>query len=180
MNAEQQQYEQESQPLPFQDNSQFIPQRNKMDGEFIRSLYETGDVLNDIDSFLKGRTRDNDGNWVQSYKPIMKEEGINLLMGDLRMHLTKIHFLSNKSRKDVNRICKEMRKMVTNWLYLNWQNYAIDKSNLTRIVMNIDHAIFSAEMKSLDDKERMHLFPTTTRNEQVMVQEEPRKRFGIF
>jgi hypothetical protein len=172
--------QQEIQEQPFHDSSQFIPQRNKMDGEFIRSLYETGDVLNDIESFLKGRTRDNDGNWVQSYNPIMKQEGVNLLMGDLRMHLTKIHFLSNKSRKDVNRVCKEMRKMIISWLYLNWQTYEIDKSNLTRIVMNIDHAIFSAEMKSLDDKERMHLFPTTTRSENVMVQEEPKKRFGIF
>lgn len=149
-------------------------------GDFIKSLYETTDVLFEIENFLRGQVRDENGNIVQVYPPVINNDGVNLLMGDLRMHLHKIAFLSNLSKNDVMRICKEMRKMIINWLYLNWHKYNIDKSNLNRIVYNIDHAIFFSAMKSLNDLERGHLFPTTRREEQVLVQEPRAKRFGIF
>lgn len=155
--------------------------RPQFSGDFIKSLYETDDILMEIECFLRGKVRNADGEMVQMHKPVIMEEGIGLLMGDLRMHLHKINFLSNLSKDDVMRICKEMRKMLVNWLYLNWYNYKIDKSNLNRIVYNIDHAIFFSSMKSLNDLERGHLFPTTSRNEQVLIQNDTRqKRFGIF
>lgn len=169
----------EQQPQPS-----FIPPnsiRPQFSGDFIKSLYETDDILFDIECFLKGVGRDSEGELVQMHEPIMSRDGIGVLMGDLKMHLHKINFLSNLSKDDVMRICKEMRKMLINWLYLNWFKYKVDKSNLNRIVYNIDHAIFFSSMKSLNDLERGHLFPTTSRNEQVLIQNEQRnRRFGIF
>lgn len=183
-NPEEQQYEQyEPTPQDFQNPfPQPAPQRfNAFNSDFIRSLYETDDVLSDIECFLRGRVRNQEGEYVNVHRPVASDEGINLLMGDLRMHLHKIGFLSNLSKEDVLRICKEMRKMIINWLYLNWYKFKIDKSNLNRIVYNIDHCIFFSCMKSLNDLERGHLFPTTSRTESVMIQDEQRKkRWGIF
>jgi len=162
-------------------NSMSGGMRPQFSGDFIKSLYETDDILMEIECFLRGQIRNSDGEMISMNKPVMKEEGIGLLMGDLRMHLHKINFLSNLSKDDVMRICKEMRLMLINWLYLNWYNYSVSKSNLNRIVYNIDHAIFFSSMKSLNDLERGHLFPTTSRNEQVLIQNDTRpKRFGIF
>ena len=179
---EQEQAQYEPQPQDFQPQGQLPPRMGSaFNSDFIRSLYETDDVLMDIECFLRGRVRNQEGGFDVVYQPVASEEGINLLMGDLRMHLHKIGFLSNLSKDDVLRICKECRKMTINWLYLNWYKFKVDKSNLNRIVYNVDHCIFFSCMKSLNDLERGHLFPTTSRTENVMIQNEERKRrWGIF
>lgn len=161
-------------------NYGYQPTPKRFDSEFLK-LYDVEDILIQIENFLRGKVRDENGIYVQAYTKLASDEGINLLMGDLRCHLHKIVFLSNLSKEDVLRMSLDMRRMVVRWIYLNWYVYEIDKSNMDRIVYNIDHMIFTSLMKPLNDKERQHLGETTTRTENVMVNQQDRqKRWGIL
>lgn len=169
-------YVEDNSPGYFPQNYQPMggaPLPRKFDSDFLR-LYDVDDIIEQIENFLRGRKRDDNGEFKDVYTSLMDEQGINLLMGDLRFHLHKIVFLSNLSKEDVLRMGLEMRKMIVRWIYLNWWSYKIDKTNLDRIVYNIDHAIYCSLMKPLNDRERIHLGETTTRSENVMVTQEPR------
>jgi len=160
--------------MPFMMGKRFDP-------DFTRWQYDTTDILADIENFLRGRVRNEDGDFVQVYQPLADQEGINLLMGDLRFKLNKGVFLSNLSKDDVLRIGLETRKMIIRWLYLNWKKYNIQDANLDRIVYSLDHSIYCALMKPLDDKERKHLGENNSRQEQVLItNEQNKKRWGIF
>lgn len=170
------------QQMPQQQPLGMMPVPRRMDADFVKSLYDTDEVLESIENFLRGKIKNDNGKYEDKHKPLLNSEGVNILMGDLKMRIHKVGFLSNLSKDDVKRVCKELRKMIINWVYLNWQKFDVDKSNATRIVYGIDHPIFLSLMKSLNDGERAHLFPTTSRQENVMIQsEQPRqKKFGIF
>ena len=166
------------QQLPL--NSYPVPRR--FDGEFTKWQFDTSDLLAEIENFLRGRVKDQDDNWQQVYKPLASEEGINLLMGDIRFRVHKGIFLSNLSKEDVKRIARETTRMIIKWLYLGWKKYDIEESNFDRILYDLDHTVFCALMKPLDDRERKHLSQTTSRNEQILVtsQDPNRKKFGLF
>lgn len=153
----------------------------RFDSDFLKYQYDVNDVLDQIEQWLRGNVKNQDGVWTPQFSPMVAEEGINLLMGDLRSHLHKGVFLSNLSMDQVQRMALECRIMTTAWIYRSWHKYKIDKSNMDRIVLNIDHCILCALMKPLNDKERIHLGETTSRSENISVIEQPqRKRFGIF
>jgi hypothetical protein len=167
---------------PQQVLQQGFPVNNRYNSEFTRWQFDTQDILAEIENFLRGRVKNEDDEWKSVYKPLATEEGINLLMGDLKFHLHKGIFLSNLSKDDVQRIAYQTGKMVIQWIYLGWKRFEIDESNFNRIVYNIDHTVFCSLMKPLDDRERKHLSQTTSRNEQILVtsQDQNKKRFGLF
>jgi len=123
----QQQYSDEDllQMQQLQDQQQLqslMPQPNllgqqRYNSDFTKSLYETDDMLVQIDHFLRGKIKNAEGEFIKVYEPIMSEEGINLLIGDLRFHINKVTFLSNLREEDVWRIALESRKMIIRWLY---------------------------------------------------------------
>lgn len=173
------QYEDSSQGYPQQMPMMGMPRR--FDSDFLKYQYDVNDVLDQMEQWLRGNVKNNDGVWENRFKPMIAQEGINLLMGDLRSHLHKGVFLSNLSMDQVQRMALETRLMVVCWIYRSWYKYNIDKSNMDRIVTDIDHCILCALMKPLNDKERIHLGETTSRSENINVVSEPqRKRFGIF
>lgn len=174
----QMQMPQEDEPQP-----QVFPQfsSKKYDNDFTKWQYESADILEDIESFLRGQIRDENGEYQQKYTPLIAKDGINILMGDLRFHLNKNVFLSNLDAGDVRRLAKETRLMIVRWLYLNWFKYKIDKANLDRIVIDIDHIIYCALKKPLNDLERQHVHTGKSRIESVNIDQVPKqKRFGIF
>lgn len=157
------------------------PIAKRFDGEFTRWQFDTSDILMEIENFLRGKVKNEDGDYKDVYKPLASMEGINLLMGDLRFHLHKGIFLSNLSKDDVKRIAYQTSKMVIQWVYLGWKKYDIDEANFNRIVYDIDHTVFCSLMKPMDDRERKHLSQTTSRNEQVLItSQDKQKRFGLF
>ena len=162
-------------------NSYPVPRR--FDGEFTKWQFDTSDILAEIENFLRGRVKDQDDNWNQVYEPLASDEGINLLMGDIRFRVHKGIFLSNLAKEDVKRIARETTRMIIKWVYLGWKDYKIKESNFDRILYDLDHTIFCALMKPLDDRERKHLSQTTSRNEQILVTSQDnnnKKRFGLF
>ena len=171
----------------FSGQPQLMPQQAglpqpRFNSDFARWQYDSADFLGEIENFLRGRLKDQDDNWQQVYKPLASEEGINLLMGDIRFRVHKGIFLSNLSKEDVKRIARETTRMIIKWLYLGWKKYDIEESNFDRILYDLDHTVFCALMKPLDDRERKHLSQTTSRNEQILVtsQDNNKKRFGLF
>lgn len=179
------------QPQQFQQEQQFVqdpyaqipPPASglRIDNEFVKSLYESTGVLGDIEDVLYGRVRDSNGNYQAKGKPIMKEEGVALLMGDLRIHMNKFSsFLTSFGIDSVNRIAKECRLATIKWIFLNWDRFDIELSNFDRIVLNVDHAIFGSLMKSLNDGERKHMFQSFRFGEQLNDQVEKKKKWGFF
>lgn len=156
-----------------------LPQR--FNSDFAKYQYEVGDVLSEIENWLRGNIRNQDGLWENKFTPLIAEEGVNLLMGDLRSHLHKVVFLSNLGEEQVRRMAREMRIMVAAWIYSSHHKYKIARSNWNRIIYNLDHSILCALMKPMNDKERIHLSETTSRSENIQVLEQSqRKKWGIF
>lgn len=155
-----------------------IPQRLAIDDKW---QYELKEVLENVENFLRARIKDENGNYKQIGTPLMKDKGINFIIGDLNSRLHKGVFLSNLSKNDVCRLTRQYNEMIIDWLYLNWYEQDVDKSNFKRIIYNLDSMIFTALQRALDDGDRRHRSQMTSINESRVITQNPeKKRWGIL
>lgn len=147
---------------------------------------EPGDVIAEIEHYLKGEawdSRKNKGNggWKVIHRPMLSKDGIKDLIFSLRMHMNKGVILSNFDDKEVKRLAKENRHFLEEFIFLNHKKYNIDPNSYTNIVISVDHAIFSVLKRAYKEGEKKFLGRAERRIESH-VREPQRRGFigGLF
>ena len=96
-------------------------------------------------------------------RPFCNDDGINELIGDLRMYMNKAIMLSNIPNKD--------KDMISNWcliiaidteekIAMNSEKWSVDKTKRSTILDLFVMSVWFNMMRSYEDGERTKLYPT--------------------
>jgi hypothetical protein len=101
---------------------------------------------------------------IQRYgKPFCNDDGINELVGDLRVYLSKGWMLSNIPKADrsfINNMCMVVAIEIGEKMAMNVEKWAIDRTRMSTVSSLFVFTVFSNVMRSYEDGERTKLYPT--------------------
>lgn len=149
----------------------FVPpislNKQQQDSDLIKWQIDGTDLLEVLLHNLKREFFDYENQqWIQveNQPPMLNDKGVYDILSMLQPRLHKILSLTNLESKDVNRMAKEIRNNVIEKLYLNYDLYECQKSDLTTIVNIVDHLVYAVLRKSFNDGQRRHLSEVTQFN----------------
>jgi hypothetical protein len=144
----------------------------RQDSDLVKWQIDGSDLLELLEHNLKREYLDRNSDkirWVkrEGEKPMLNSKGVYDILSVLQPRLHKVVSLTNLTEVDVKRMAFEIRRDVIDKLYLNYQTYDVEKSDLTTIVYLVDQLAYSVLRKSFNDGQRRHLSETTnfSRNE---------------
>ena len=141
-------------------NAPVMPFNNYNHPDIIKWQLQQDETLEIIEKSLRKQKYNFESQkWenIDNVKPVMNETGIFDIITILKSTIHKNFALTNFTKDDIYRICKQIRNEVIINLYLNWKKYDLNKSNMGHIVNLIDRNVFSLLTKSLNDGERKHI-----------------------
>lgn len=96
-------------------------------------------------------------------RPFCNDDGINELIGDLRMHMNKATMLSNVPTKEKDMIgtwCLVIAIDTMEKIAMNSERWSIDRTKRSTILDIFISAVWFNMMRSFEDGERTKLYPT--------------------
>jgi hypothetical protein len=141
-------------------------------------------IIEGIEHSLKSEKYDAKKDiWYRSknIKPMLNDEGVEFIMGEIRKVVNTNTFLSNLTDNSIDKICADMHKYFTDVLMLRWKEWEVEKSMLKPIVYGTMHTVFIALQRCQNKTTLDYLKKSTQIRETINRDEQNRKRrFGIF
>ena len=160
--------------MPEQDYGDLAPDmapqvmmKPHQDPDLVRWQIDGSDLLEVLEHNLKREYFDkNNGFWKTrpGERPMMNDMGVYDILSVLQPRLHKVVSLTNLTENDVKRMALDIRRDVITKLYLNYDLYEVQKSDMTTIVQMVDQLAYAVLRKSYNDGQRRHLSETTQFN----------------
>jgi len=172
-------------PMPPQDyHDDRIPfiQQEQAESSIIYQL-DAEQICLEIEHQLMGEKYNPDENkWFlpEGSKPIMKKDGIDYVMGEIRKRVNRNTFLSFLTEQLIESICSDLHKILTDVMILNWEKWEMDKTLIKPTVYGVMDTIHIALRRSLNKTTLDYLKKATQVVEQIRHDNEQKKKFGIF
>jgi hypothetical protein len=96
-------------------------------------------------------------------RPFCNDDGVNELVGDLRVYLSKGWMLSNIPKADrhmINNMCHVIAIEIEEKMAMNVENWALDRTRMSTVSSLFVFTIWGNVMRSFEDGERSKLYPT--------------------
>ena len=145
---------------------------------------DASELHNQIERSLLGeKLDDSTGQWYlpKGAKPLMTNEGIDFFMRAIKQRVNNNTFLSFLTDKDIETICVDLHKNLTDAVCLNWDKWHIDKNMKEELVYGTMDTIYIALKRCVNKttldylKKTMHIIEQNKRGG-----ENEKKKFGIF
>tara|TARA_Y100000310_G_C20558624_1_gene751872 strand:+ start:189 stop:803 length:615 start_codon:yes stop_codon:yes gene_type:complete len=160
--------------MPEQDYGDLAPDmapqvmmKPHQDPDLVRWQIDGSDLLEVLEHNLKREYFDRDNAvWRTrpNERPMMNDMGVYDILSVLQPRLHKVVSLTNLTENDVKRMALDIRRDVITKLYLNYDLYEVQKSDMTTIVQMVDQLAYAVLRKSYNDGQRRHLSETTQFN----------------
>lgn len=144
----------------------------KKDSDLMKWQLATIDLIEEIKHELACEIYNTETDtWVRStgVTPLVNEMGINSLIGFVSGLANKNTILSNLSEKDVNVIMQNLCDRLAEHLFLNWEDYKIEKMNIDMVFFKIENFCLMSLKRAQDEGERSFLKQTESRREIINV-----------
>lgn len=140
----QQEAEQKEEEQPQQSYSSF---EGYEEDQLTKYQLEFNEIIKALKQALSGKTwNNNTKKWefpYQDFKPIINEEGLHYLVGEIVPLITKNTKLSNLSKAEIVSITKEKCRTMTKVLTINMHSFGIEQlSHVESLVFNAGDLIF--------------------------------------
>lgn len=96
---------------------------------------------------------DTDNKWHKKYEELLNNEGINKVIGIMKGVVNTNTILSNLTDKEVNLLVWDVGVEITLLLVMKWEDYEVDKANLTTIVSLCCRTCFLALKRGMNHGE---------------------------
>lgn len=142
------------------------------------------DLHRQIEHSLRGeKLNEVTGEWYlpKGAKPLMSNDGIDFFMKAIKMRVNHNTFLSFLTDKDIDKICTDLHRNLTDAICLNWERWNVDKNMANELVYGTMDTIYIALKRSINKttleylKKTMHIIEQNKREGN-----EKNKKFGIF
>lgn len=175
-----------NQPMPQQPpqdfhDDRFAQSQEQPDSAIIYQL-DAEQICVEIEHGLLGEKFNADtGKWFKpkNAKPIMNNDGIDFIMGEIRKRVNRNTFLSFLTDENIENICSDLHKTMTDVMILNWEKWGIDKTLIKSTVYGVMDTVHIALRRAMNKTTLDYLKKATQVVERIN-RDQNKKTFGIF
>ena len=169
-------------PQSYHDDRMPIMSQEQPDSSIIYQL-DAEQICLEIEHSLMGEKFDVEENkWYlpKGSKAIMKKEGIDYIMGEIRKRVNRNTFLSYLTEETIENMCSDLHKTLTDVMILNWEKWSMDKTLIRPTVYGVMDTVHIALRRSLNKTTLDYLKKATQVVENIRREGGQKKGFGIF
>ena len=127
--------------------------RYELDSSVHKWLFDSDQVLREIERILRGVVYDmTSKGFVQAYRPLLTDEGINFFLAFLRPYTSKIFSLSNFEDNHIERILLDFETDLIVLLGTDTEWFGVDENQLSVIIRIVSDTIYANIRRALHGK----------------------------
>ena len=169
-------------PQDYHDDRMPMPTQEQSDSAIIYQL-DAEQINGEIEHSLRGEKYDADKDrWIvpEGFKPLLNNEGVEFIMGEIKKRVNRNTFLSFLTDENIDVICSDLHKILTDTIILNWEKWGMDKTMIKSVVYGVMDTVHIALRRAMNKTTLDYLKKSTQIRETINRDQQQNKRFGIF
>jgi len=123
--------------------------RYEVDPTIHKWMFSNEDVLKEIERSLRGQTYDRkQKKWIQVLKPLLNDDGINMIIYILKPYTSTLFSFSQFSDKEISFTMMQFMEDLIPLLATECENFGIDENHLSIVKRVVEDTIYATLKKA--------------------------------